>query len=184
MKTKLIIASTAALLSLGGCFSTHYYVLSTASSPEQSFQQSQISIGIEKVLLPEYLAKRDIAVASTNNSITFLSDSWAESLEDGLSQRLVSFMQKKFNQPNVHLYPWGVDKQPDRKVRLAISRFISKGGYVYLEGNWEVENMHTKKHISKLFSIVLESSDDTEGIVASMDQAFAQLEESISKKIR
>ena len=180
---KNILLGALALVSLSGCFSTQYYVLSMASTPVHTYHDTHLSIGIEKVSLPHYLFKREIAVASSSNAIHFLSDTWAESLDKGLTHRLVSFMQKKFNQPYVNLYPWGVGKQPDRRVKVAVSRFIAKGESVYLDANWEIENMHTHTISAKLFSTRIPCSDNAESIVSAMDEAFTQLEEKISQAV-
>lgn len=181
---KKVTVISLALLSLTGCLTSNYYVLSTASTPQKTYAYKKMSIGVEKVSVPQYLFKREIAVASSSSAIQFLGDTWAEDLDRGLSQRLVRFIQKKFNQPNVHLYPWGVDSQPTLKVKVAISRFIAQEGYVYLDANWEVKNMHNNVLKSQLFSTRLPTHHDAKEIVETMDKAFGRLEAAVSLGIK
>lgn len=170
---------------LSGCFSSNFYVLSTASEPVQRYAYKKQVIGVEKVTVPEYLFKREIAVAKSSSQVTFLSGStWAEDLDAGLTQRLIRFLQKKFNQPNVYAYPWDVAKQPTVKVKVHVTRFIAQGAYVYLDANWEIENMRTGDVKARLFSTKVPTSGDATSIVSSMDMAFAELEEALANAIR
>ncbi len=166
-----------------GC--TKYYVLSTASQPAEHFRQKNRVIGVEKVVVPKYLYKREIAVAKSNSEVRFLRSAvWAEDLDDGLTQRLIAFLQKKFNQPDVYAYPWGVDTNPALKVKVHITRFIAQGENVYLDANFRVVNMKTQVGKAKLFSTVIATKEDAQSIVAAMHKAFSELEEAISSQIQ
>lgn len=180
-----ILLILGALLGLSGCVSSNYYVLSTASQPKTMYKNKSQVIGIEKITVPKYLFKRDIAVAKSASRIIFLEDAvWAEDLDEGLTHRLISFLQRKFNQPSVFAYPWDTDRQPGIKVRVQITRFIAQGNKVYLDANWEVENMYTHRRMSKLFNTSVSTSSDASGIVDAMDRAFGQLEEVVARGIQ
>jgi len=186
MTVKKILLPVLILVSIQGCLSNHYYVLSTASQPMHTYEKSQLSIGVEKVTVPEYLFKREIAVAKSASEVRFLSDgTWAEDMDAGLTTRLIGFLQKKFNAPNVHLYPWDTDSQPSKKVQVHISRFIAQGEYVYLDATWEVLNMKTEHKKSRLFQkrIKVDGSGTT-AIVEAMNNAFSALEEEIAQGVR
>jgi len=183
--TKKIIITLLGMFTLNGCFSSNFYVLSTASQPTHTYAYKQQVIGVEKVSVPEYLFKREIAVAKSSSQIVLLSGAtWAEDLDAGLTQRLISFLQKKFNQPNVYAYPWGVDKQPTTKVKVHVTRFIAQGEYVYLDANWEVENMRTHRTKARLFSTKVPTGSEASSIVSAMDKAFGELEEVVARGIR
>ena len=167
------------LFLFSGC--SKYYVLSTASVPTEHFTKKNRVIGVEKVVVPKYLYKREIAVAKSSSEVSFLGSAvWAEDLDQGLTQRLIAFLQKKFNQPNVYAYPWGLDKNPTLKVKVQITRFIAQGENVYLDANFRVVNMKTQVSKARLFSTVIATKEDAQSIVASMDKAFGELEEAIS----
>jgi len=182
-----ILLPLITLLGLNGCLSTtsNYYVLSVASQPTSVYATSNMVIGVEKVTVPGYLYKRDIAIAQSNSQITLLGNAlWGEDLDAGLTNRLIGFLQKKFNQPNVYSYPWGIDQQPDIKVSVHVSRFIAQGDYVYLDATWSVENIKTKRRKARLFSTKVATKSDPQSIVSSMDKAFAEFEETIAMGIK
>jgi len=185
MKTQnLLLVLTSALL-LTGCFSTKFYVLSTASEPSVSYAQTNMSIGVEKITVPEYLFKRDIAVAETSSQIRLLSNAtWGEDLDAGLTQRLIAFLQKKFNQPNVYPYPWGLDNLPTKAVTVQVSRFIAQGDKVYLDANWKVRNIKTNTTKARLFSTTIPTKSNASDIVSAMDKAFGELEEAVARGVR
>ena len=174
------------LLSFSGCMtSSNYYVLSIAPQPTTHYSNKNRSIGVKKVTIPQYLYKREIAVAKTSSHISLLSGAdWGEDLDVGLTQRLISFLQKKFQQPSVYAYPWDLDRQPSIRVSLDITRFIAQGDKVYLDANWEVVHVGTHKRSARLFSTAVATSSDAASIVDAMDKAFGQLEEDVAKGIK
>ena len=177
----------AGLFLLNGCVgSSNYYVLSVASQPQKVYPRYNKVIGVEKITIPGYLYKREIAIAKSQSQIGFLSGSeWGEDLDQGLTHRLISFLQKKFREPRVYQYPWDTDTQPHRKVKVQITRFIAMGDRVYLDANWEVENLRTGRSRSRLFTTtVLTKQGNAASIVKSMDVAFGELEESIASGLK
>ena len=184
VRIKLFL-TLSALLILNGCAFNDYYVLSTASQPKESYPYKPQMIGVEKVTVPKYLFKREIAVAKSSNHVIFLGGSaWAEDMDTGLTRRLIAFLQKKFKQPSVHAYPWGLDRQPNVIVNLDITRFIAQGDTVYLDASWEVRDMRTDKRTLKLFNTTVPTKADAGSIVDAMDRAFAQLEEDVANGVR
>jgi cholesterol transport system auxiliary component len=180
-----IFLTFSAFFILSGCTISNYYVLSTASQPKTTYSSKDKVIGVEKVTVPEYLFKREIAVAKSASQIIFLDGSeWAEDLDSGLTHRLIVFLQKKFKQPSVYAYPWGTDIQPDIKVKVRVTRFIAQDTNVYLDANWEVRSMRTEKSSVKLFSTIVPTNTDASSIVDAMNIAFGQLEEDVAKGIK
>jgi cholesterol transport system auxiliary component len=180
-----ILSTLAVLFVLGGCVSSNYYVLSTAPQPTTTYKHIDGSIGVEKVMVPKYLFKREIAVAKSSSQVIFLGNaSWAEDIDEGLTQRLISFLQKKFNKPEVYNYPWDMSEQPRVKVKIQISRFIAQGDRVYLDASIQLENMHTGKRKARLFATSVPTGRGASSIVAAMDKAFDQLEEQVAAAIR
>ena len=172
---------------LNSCVSTsNYYILSVASQPKIVYPNKRETIGVETVTIPTYLYKRDIAYAKSTREISFVPNAtWGEDLDKGLTHRLISFLQKKFNQPRIYEYPWGIDNQPTKKIRLTISRFIAYEDKVYLDANWDIKNISTKKNISKLFQTTVNiKQKGANGIVDAMNSAFSKLEESIAKGVK
>ena len=185
MQKLLFICVT--LLGLQGCISTSssYYILSLSPQPTATYANNNRIIGVEKVTIPSYLNKREIAVAKSSSQITLLANAvWGEELDAGLTQRLISFLQKKFNQPNVYAYPWGVDRQPTVRVKVDITRFIAQGDKVYLDANWELKSGSTQKRKASLFRTTVPTKGDADSIVSAMNKAFSQLEEEVAIGVR
>lgn len=180
-----LFLALSALFVFSGCTLSNYYVLSTASQPKESYSHMDQVIGVEKVTVPEYLFKREIAVARSSNQVIFLDGSqWAEDMDTGLTRRLIAFLQKKFKQPGVYAYPWGTDLQPEIKVKVQVTRFIAQGDSVYLDANWEARNMQTEERSLKLFSTIVPTKSDAGSIVDAMNRAFGQLEEDVARGVK
>jgi cholesterol transport system auxiliary component len=184
--TLKIVLMAAGLFLLNGCVgSSNYYVLSVASQPQKVYPRHNKIIGVEKITIPGYLYKREIAIAKSQSQIVFLSGSeWGEDLDEGLTHRLISFLQKKFREPRVYEYPWNTDKKPNQLVKVQITRFIAYGDRVYLDANWEIKNSSGRSRSSLFSTSVPTSAGNAAGIVASMDAAFKQLEESIANGLK
>ena len=186
MRKIQIFLTITALFILNGCVgSTNYYVLSIPSQPSVVYTKQNKIIGVEKVTLPAYLFKRQIAIAKSASQIGFMSGSeWGEDLDEGLTNRLIAFLQKKFREPRVYAYPWQTDKVPTQRVKVNITRFIAYGNRVYLDANWEIIDRSGRSK-SRLFSTsVGTKSGNVASIVSSMDVAFRQFEESVASGIR
>ena len=177
-----MISILSLLFLLGGCGTSHYYILSTVPQTTTSYKKFQGAVGVEKITLPKYLFKREIAIAKSDSQVTFLHGAcWAENIDEGLTRRLIGFLQKKFRQPNIYHYPWGMEVQPRLKVTVEIIRFIAQNGHVYLDGSIRLKNVETGKERAKLFSkSVPLYHDDASAIVIAMDRAFSLLEEEVA----
>ena len=192
MKNFNVLWGMLSLLIFNGCIAlpnNQYYILSVASTPIQSDSLTHRVIGVEKISIPAYLYKRDIAIANSSSQITLLSQAqWGEDLDTGLTNRLIAYLQKKFNQPDVYPYPWGVSRQANIKISVQISRFIAQGKQVYLDATWRIEEIQSKKIKSKLFSSIIpiqsEDKEDATHIVVAMDKAFMALEKQIANAIK
>jgi len=177
---KKLLFILVALLGLQGCISTssNYYILSLSPQPTNTYANKS---RIKK----KKKNKKEIAVAKTSSQITLLGNAtWGEELDIGLTQRLISFLQKKFDQPNVYAYPWGVDRQPTVRVKVDITRFIAQGDKVYLNASWELKSGATQKRKASLFHTTVPTNSDAESIVSAMDKAFSKLEEAVAKGVR
>jgi cholesterol transport system auxiliary component len=101
----------------------------------------------------------------------------------GLTNRLIGHLQKTFHQPQVYAYPWDTQRQPVLKLKVQVTRFIAQEGTVYLDANWEIENLQTKKQHAELFSTKVSTADDATSIIESMNVAFSKLEAQIAQRM-
>ncbi len=172
------------ILIFNGCSirGKNYYILSDTTPIEVvSISKKISSIGVADIKLPEYLLKESIPVEEKDQKIIFSkSDFWGVSMDRELTNRLISYLQKRLNMPEVYNYPWGIRGQKvDTKLYLKISHFIAKEKIVYLDASWQWidKNGDTKSY---LFSKKVESrSKDIKDVIEAMNKIFRILEESI-----
>jgi len=177
MRKYIILATSTLIL---GCTTvdTNYFIFKEPTVTGSYKNKNLDVIGIEKILLPEYLCQDKIVVQTSSTQIKYLqSDKWAEDMESSLTKKLITIIQKSFNQPRVYSYPWGVATEPNIKISVSVSRFIEYNGYIYLDGKWEINRENKNK--SSLFSIKIETKKDTKSIVDNMNRAFDKLSHNI-----
>ncbi|MDX8386988.1 MAG: PqiC family protein [Ghiorsea sp.] len=176
------------LITLVSCSSApkDLYVLSTVKEPATKLTQKYTYIGVENIAVPQYLAGQGIPVAKNKNEIFMLKGAkWAEDLDVGLTQRLIVFLQKKFQLPTVYHYPWDTSKASGLRVRVEITRFIAHGDSVYLDANWQIMRLDSDIIIAKLFrGHVPVDLSSAATVVKAMDSAFGQLESQIAIAIQ
>jgi len=174
------------MLLILGCSSSskELYVLSTVKDPATKYESKHGSIGVEGVVIPQYLARREISAAKSSSQLFLLNDAmWGEHLDEGLTNRLISYLQKKFQQPAVYSYPWHGNQPNGLRVKVQITRFIAQEKRLYLDANWEINSLNSDKRFAKLFSTVVATGSTADAIVSSMDRAFGELEEQIAEGI-
>lgn len=173
------------MLLLAGCVSSGSYHILTGSADTHRYRHKQLgSIGVEKILVPQYLQQDKVAVMLSPTQIDYLDRfRWAEEMDSSLTNQLISAIQKSFSHPNVHLYPWELSQPAKVKVKVSISRFIAYQNRVYLDAGWEIYDLRNNRRYSRLFSTAVPCGSDGGSIVAGMDIAYAQLSQSIIKEI-
>ncbi len=159
----------------------YYMLLDTTPVEVLSISKNISSIGVADIKLPEYLLKESIPIEEKSQKIIFSkSDFWGVSMDKELTNRIISYLQKRLNMPEVYNYPWGVRGQKvDTKLYLKISHFLAKEKVVYLDASWQWidKNGDTKSY---LFSKKVESrSKDIKDVVDAMNKIFRVLEEGI-----
>lgn len=172
------------LLMISGCsVRSHYFVLSNPSPTPKVEKLKAIRIGVEKVEIPAYLMKREIAVFGSSSEVDYLHGSvWAEDLDAGITRRLIAYLQKRFDQPHIYAYPWEMEREPEIKVKVNLSKFIVQQSRVCLDASWEIRDHTSGKSLARLFhkEVPVERTS-AEGIVTAMDRALGYLEEDIAK---
>jgi len=163
-----------------GCSSTsnNYFIFKEPTVKGKYKREISDIIGIEKIVLPEYMQQSHIVIETSSTEIKYLENSlWAEDLESSLTKKLITIIQKSFNNPRVYSYPWGVATEPRIKISIIIDRFISYNGYIYLEGNWSLKNNSIYKNYQ--FNIKIATKQDVKSIVSNMNIAFDKLSHQI-----
>jgi uncharacterized lipoprotein YmbA len=181
MKNLFSIALFALLIN--GCSSKEYYTLGDTSAIMTTVTYPQ-SIAVEKVDVPKYLKDNAIVrQVSPYQVIRLKNANWLTPMQKRLTNVLISYLQKSLNNPNIYLYPWESKKETNKKVSLKIQRFISYKNYVILEASYQITNLKTKAHQTKLFSTKVATTEEVESMMESMEKAYFKLIKEIKKNI-
>lgn len=157
-KNVLLILFTLVVLQLG-CGSSkpsRFYVLTPILDVEpetaQSDFKSGISVGIDKLSMPEYLLKPQIATYSSANRMEYAEyDRWAESLDENFSRVLAENLSKLLPSENVYIFPWKSSTIIQYYSTFKIMRFTQEAdGNISLIVFWSLfDNKTTKELLRK-----------------------------------
>jgi len=168
------------LLLFAACTAPKSYILDS-KNPPISNKKFNYSIGIKTIELPQYLLSQDIPYLQEDNQIIYLKDKkWATYLDEQLTNRLVSTLQKSFNNPKVYRYPQNTSTRPDIILQININKFIADKNNVLLDATCTRNGKLKEK--DRLFSIKepISSKDD---IIDGMNRAFSKLESKLVKSL-
>ncbi len=159
-----------------GCSAPKSYILDNKNI-QISNKTFNHSIGVKMIELPQYLLGREIPFLQADNQIIYLKDKkWATYLDEHLTSRVVSTLQKSFNTPKVYKYPQNTSTKPDIIIQITINKFIADEHGVFLDATWVREGINNPK--SQLFSKKI-SINSQEDIIVGMNKAFSTLEKEL-----
>jgi uncharacterized lipoprotein YmbA len=160
------------LLLFIGCSAPKSYILDNQNVPVSNATFSK-SIGVKTIELPQYLLGREIPFLQNDNQIIYLKDKkWATYLDEHLTNRVVSTLQKSFNTPKVYKYPQNTSTKPDIIIQITINKFIANENEVVLDATCSTDDKN------RLFSIKI-PLDSTKDVIVGMNKAFNTLEKEL-----
>jgi len=181
--TKQLFIPLFFILMLQGCSEKHYYTFGDTSHINTT-QIYTKNITVEKVEVPKYLQDNTLVKQITPYEVMLIKKAnWLTPMQKHLTNVLISYLQKSFNNPNVYLYPWEIDKNSYKRVSLKIKRFIAYQDHVILEANYKIYDFNKKSYTTKLFSTKVKTLTSTESMMESMEKAYFQLMEEIKNEI-
>jgi len=164
------------ILLFTACSAPKNYILNKNEKIKTS-KHLKYSIGIKEIELPQYLKSRKIPFLKNKNEIIYLKNKkWATYLDEELTSRVISTIQKTYNTPKVYKYPHYTSTKPDIIIQINITKFIVDKNRAMLDATF-VKNQNLKQ-TSKLFSqeIELKSKDK---VVEPMNRLFSMLEDEL-----
>jgi len=171
------------LIILVGCSSKKYYTLGNNLNIHADTTYTK-PIDIVTVNIPKYLQDHILVRQVTPYRIELLDKAqWLTPMKKRLTNILIDYLQKSMNNPNVYLYPWNSNKNSYKRVYVTIKRFIAYKNSVYLEANYKIYNLKSKKSDTKLFNTTIPTKEDIDSMMHSMEIAYLQLAEKIKSDI-
>jgi hypothetical protein len=156
------------LLLICGCASKppNYYVLHSLQSEAPGVKtvapESDLSIGVGPITIPEYLDRPQIVTRSTPDNLQLSEfDKWAESLAKNLTRVLAENLAVLLSTDRVELFPWVSSAQVQYQVTVDVMQFERMpDGKVTLAARWNVLGEHGDmlRNGNSRFSIPVEST--------------------------
>lgn len=148
-KLRLILISTEVALFAGACSlfgarsdPTRYFVLTTSSAPRPVAAPPTITVGIERVELPEYLVRPELVTRSGANQLRVAEyDVWGEPLKDSFARTLRRDLEKQLG-VGVSVAPFDAAARPDVAVDVEVRRFERVAGEgAVLDARWTLRDV-------------------------------------------
>ncbi len=189
----LILIGTMMLLLAVGCTRTSppttLYTLGVAPIASVSGVESDITIGVDRVVLADYLKRSNLIIRDTDHKLSASnSKRWAGSLEDELNTAIAINLGTVAKTKRVFIQPTPAGMEMDYHVSVRIISFDgSKDGVATLRAWWGVYNASRELIEHDVFSAqehVTPSEDIYEDIVSAQSKLVKQLCDDIGASLK
>jgi len=174
----------------GGSKPSRFYVLTPVLDAEagvvQSESKSEISVGIDKLSMPERLLKPQIATHRSANRMEYAEyDRWAESLDENFTHVLAENLSKLLPSENVYIFPWKSSTVLQYYMTFEITRF-SQGAdnNISLIVFWSIYDNTTAKELLRKKTSLKQPGPAAELLdYGRLVQVMSQLVEEFSREV-
>lgn len=188
----LFLLSSVLLSGCAGSRPPNYYILHSLDEPGQEALKSgpntDLSIGVGPVRVPEYLDRPQMATRATSSSLQLAEfDKWAEPLDKNLTRVLAENLAILLSTDRIGIYPWPKSMQVQYQVTVDITQLeYVPEGKVVLAARWNLLEDHGEKMLAvkrSSFSIPV-TSPGHEGIASAESRAVEALSREIASSIK
>ena len=193
---RLRCLAICALAALSACASSpdpNLYLMKTAQSPAPLQGNSNISVVVGPITMPEYLKRSEVVYRTNTHDIKVNeNDRWAESLERNMTSVITSNVAAYLGTDQAFDYYANFVTQPDYSIRLNVTEFGRvSDDTVSLSVSWELVKKPTSQselYLENLKAPIQYSGDTEEGanvsnVIAAMNEALNELSLRISNRI-
>ncbi len=178
-----------------GCASTKsssFYALSSIPNSTSDISldaaDSDITIGIGPIKIPDYLDRPQIVMRDNQNEITVSEfDRWAGQLKDSVANVLSENLSIILSTDRVVLYPWRGSIPLDYQIEVEVIQFDGKpGGDVALIARWMVIEGKSKKVLTIKRSSIKEAAGGKSytAFVAAQSRSLLNLSQEIATTVK
>ncbi len=150
--------------------------------------QQDFLLGVGPVRLPNYLKQPEIVEGLAGAEVRYSrTDRWAEPLETTTGMVVAQQLAELLGAPGIAPYPWAAGILPDYSIPMRVIRFENDdGGTVRLDVRWAIRETKTKRvlHVAEFQTTTRRPTPDTNGTVAAMSAALAELSHEIAPALR
>ena len=166
---------------------TRYFIL-TSSAPERAAPPPTVSVGLERVDLPEYLVRPELVTRSGSNQLGIAEyEVWGEPIKDGFARTLRRDLEKALG-ANVLAAPFDPTAKPDLTVEVEVQRFERVAGEgAVLDARWTLRD--NRKGVVLAHGVARErqplaSDADTQSSVAALSRDVGTLADEVTTAVR
>ena len=163
------------------------YILSETSGVQRSGHHAPSQIGVDRVAVPAYLIGSKIPIQSAKGALSYCdSAAWATEADKGITQHMITYLQKYFATPSVYRYPWDIEHKDGVRTKIIITRliYVEAKKAVELEANYFVETLRGTGRRARLFhTSVPVRKGETPLIVEAMNTALDRLAAEVARTI-
>ena len=184
------IAAVLVAAALSGCASSpksRFYTLSSGAALERSDAQTQYSVAIGPVTVPEIIDRPQIVTHIATNQVQIAEqERWAGPLKSEIPRVIADNLTLLLDGANVYVYPQNVSPNADYQVPVEVQRFDSRlGDAVTVEALWAVRSAQggvVKNGRSKVREPT--NGNNYDALVAAYSRALTAVSRDIADAIR
>jgi uncharacterized lipoprotein YmbA len=179
--------ASACLIPRAGPDPTRYFVL-TSENGGASGAPAQLVLGLDRIDLPEYLTRLELATRSASNQLTFAEyNRWGEAVKDGFARTLRSDLEAQLGASHIVTPPFDAANRPALTVDVEVRRFerVLPDGAV-LEATWTLRDGKTGAALVAKEARVRQpvERDDAGATVAALSKTLVSLAREIADGVR
>jgi uncharacterized lipoprotein YmbA len=165
---------------------TQYFIL-TSSTAERATPPPTVTVGLERVELPEYLVRPELVTRSGSNQLRIAEyEVWGEPVKDGFARTLRRDLEKALG-AKVIAAPFDPAAKPDLTVEVEVQRFERVAGEgAVLDARWTLRDNRkgvVLAHGSAHERQPLASDADTQSSVAALSRDVGALADEVTTAV-
>lgn len=183
---KTILLACAAIM-LGGCANNaqkSYFLEADGPAPSGA----GMMLGIGPIRIPEYLARREIAIETGPHELDYAYDHlWAGRLEQQVGAALGQNLGRRLGTGSIQQYPWDSQTPVHYQVSVDIRRFhANESGTAVLEASWRIYDLQAKRLVTSRSSSMEEklAGDGYGAATAAQSRLISHLADAIAAALR
>ena len=168
---------------------TRQFILSPVRPETPLVAQSNVSIGLGAVKMPDYLRRSAMAIRRDGSEIEYLENAlWAERLDQSFQRALAAGLRSQLPGSRVQLSSWQLN-EVTAAVFVTVDRFdVTTEGRGTLTARWQLESADRRK-VLKTGEDRFEKSGPSpqatpEAVAATLSELTAQFAEKLAREIR
>lgn len=157
-----------------GPATTYYSLFPHKAPPQVQLKNSDISLGVGPLTIPEYLDNPSIVSLTNSQRIRVAGyHAWAGDIKESMTRVLAANISASLQEKDVWAFPWDNRVRPRYQLRMVFDEFAGElGGEVELRARWTLLDLRSSEVLYLGSASFTENSlsDDMDGYVAVLNR--------------